>query len=135
MSDPNLADLLAASTALPIDSQPIRLEGKLLGRRGFANWLHQDLILQTSTGLIRLHHTTRWGVLGNLLPQALRPTQLMSHPVAVTGWLRRGATPWVDVDMLQGKGGRLQGQHPLWSTILAFASALLGVVVILRGGA
>ena len=133
--DPDLTDLLATPTALPIDSQPIRLEGKLLGRRGFANWLHQDLVLQTATGLIRLHHTTRWGVLGNLLPQALRPPSFMPHPVLVTGWFRRGATPWIDVDAFQGKVGRLQGQHPLWSTILAFTTALLGVLVIFRGGA
>ena len=133
--DPDFTDLLTTPTALPIDSYPVRLQGKLLGRRGFANWLHQDLFLQTATGLIRLHHTTRWGILGNLLPQTLRPPSFMPHPVTVTGWFRRGATPWIDVDTFQGKAGRLQGQHPLWSTILAFVTALLGVVVIFRGGA
>ena len=133
--DPDFTDLLTTPTALPIDSHPVRLQGKLLGRRGFANWLHQDLFLQTATGLIRLHHTTRWGILGNLLPQPLRPPDFMLHPVTVTGWFRRGATPWIDVDTFQGKAGRLQGQHPLWSSILAFVTALLGVVVIFRGGA
>ncbi|MBD3883095.1 M48 family metalloprotease [Phormidium tenue FACHB-886] len=135
LSDPVLPDLLSPATALPIDSQPVRLQGKLLGRRGFANWLHQDLILQTSTGLVRLHHTTRWGLLGNLFPHPLRPTAFMPHPVTVTGWFRRGATPWVDIETLQGKTGLLQSQHPLWSTILAFSAALLGVLIILLGGA
>jgi Zn-dependent protease with chaperone function len=133
--DPDLAELLAIPTGLAIDSQPVRFQGKLLGRRGFANWGHQDLVLQTATGLVRLHHTTRWGLLGNLLPQPLRPPSFMPHPVTVTGWFRRGATPWIDVDTVQGKVGRLQGQHPLWSTLLAFATALLGIFVIFRGGA
>ncbi|NJR66050.1 MAG: M48 family metalloprotease [Leptolyngbyaceae cyanobacterium CRU_2_3] len=71
--DPPLADLLVSETSLPVNSQPVRLQGILLGRRGIANWLHQDLTLQTQTGLIRVHHTSRWGILGDLLPQSLRP--------------------------------------------------------------
>ncbi|MBW4658494.1 MAG: M48 family metalloprotease [Drouetiella hepatica Uher 2000/2452] len=133
--NPSLVDLLQSDASLPIDSQPLRLQGKLLGRRGFANWLHQDLMLLTETGLIRLHHTSRWGFLGDLLPQKLRPLALMKHPVTVTGWFRRGATPWIDVDTIQGKGAFLQSQHPLWSTALAIASALLGAFIIVRGGA
>ena len=133
--NPSLLDLLRPTTSLPVDSQPLRLQGTLLGRRGFANWLHQDLMLLTETGLIRLHHTSRWGFWGDLLPQKLRPPAFMKYPVTVTGWFRRGATPWIDVDTIQGKGAFLQGQHPLWSTALAIASALLGAFVIFRGGA
>ncbi len=133
--NPSLVDLLRPTTSLPVDSQPLRLQGKLLGRRGFANWLHQDLMLLTETGLIRLHHTSRWGFWGDLLPQKLRPPALMKYPVTVTGWFRRGATPWIDIDTIQGKGAFLQGQHPLWSTALAIASALVGAFIIFRGGA
>jgi len=132
--NPSLPDLLMSSTSLPIDSQPVRLQGKLLGRRGFANWLHQDLMLLTETGLIRLHHTSRWGFWGDLLPQKLRPPAFMLHPITVTGWFRRGATPWIDIDTIQGKGAFLQSQHPLWSTTLAIASALFGAFIIFRGG-
>ncbi|HEY9643625.1 MAG TPA: zinc metalloprotease HtpX [Coleofasciculaceae cyanobacterium] len=133
--DPPLPDLLVSETSLPVDSQPVRLQGMLQGRRGFANWLHQDLMLQTQTGMIRLHHTSRWGVLGDLLPQALRPTALMKQPVTVTGWFRRGATPWIDLETVQGKGALLKSEHPLWSTVLGIVAALLGVLVIFRGGA
>ncbi|MBI4780148.1 MAG: M48 family metalloprotease [Oscillatoriophycideae cyanobacterium NC_groundwater_1537_Pr4_S-0.65um_50_18] len=138
--NPPLSDLLLSDTSLPVDSQPLRLQGRLLGRRGFANWLHQDLMLLTETGLIRLHHTSRWGSFGDLLPQKLRPTALMNAPVTVTGWFRRGATPWIDIDLLQGKNQQdktlsLQSQHPLWSTAVAIATALLGVFIIFRGGA
>ncbi|MEL7316271.1 MAG: M48 family metalloprotease, partial [Cyanobacteria bacterium J06559_3] len=53
--NPALPDLLANAMALPTDSRPMRLQGTLLGRRGIANWLCQDLILKTSTGLLKLH--------------------------------------------------------------------------------
>jgi Zn-dependent protease with chaperone function len=134
--NPSLVSLLSRSNILPIDSLPVRLQGQLLGRRGCRNHLHQDLILQTSTGLIRLHYTSRAGWLGNLLSQAVRPAALIgSEPVTVTGWLRRGATVWIDVDTIQAANGTtLHSGWPLLTTVMAIASAVIGVVLILHGG-
>ncbi|MCU0569152.1 MAG: M48 family metalloprotease [Oculatellaceae cyanobacterium Prado106] len=132
--DPALPDLMREPTQLPIDSQPVRIQGDLLGRKGFNNWLHQDLILRTESGSIPLHHTSNLGTLGNLMPQPLRPRKLMNEPVTVTGWFRRGATPWIDVETIQAKRGTtLRSEHQAWSAGVAVAIMILGTYILLTG--
>ncbi|HEY9663099.1 MAG TPA: M48 family metalloprotease, partial [Allocoleopsis sp.] len=141
-ANPSLPDLLTSPTAMPIDSLPIRIQGTLLGRRGFTNRFYQDLLLETATGLIRLEYTSRLGFLGNLLSQSRRPSDLLkpngsqsSDAVTVTGWFRRGATPWLEVETIQPQRGTfLKNGHPVWATIVAIGSILLGIYAILRGG-
>ncbi|MCY7284848.1 MAG: M48 family metalloprotease, partial [Cyanobacteria bacterium CAN_BIN43] len=131
----DLLPLLSNPTALPIDSQPIRVQGKLLGRKGFGNWLHQDLLLDTETGLIRLHHTSSLGVFKDLMPQPIRPQKLMNETVTVTGWFRRGVSPWIDVETIQTKRGTtIRSEHPVWSTTLGAIAAILGIYMIFKGG-
>ncbi|MCL1463707.1 zinc metalloprotease HtpX [Argonema galeatum] len=131
-----LPELLANPAALPVDSQPVRLQGKLLGRPGIGNWLCQDLILQTATGLVKLHHFSRFGPIGNFWPHSTRPSDLVNRPLTATGWFRRGATPWIDIDTLQTQTGRTtQSFHPIWSTILGLAAAVWGAYIIYQGGA
>ena len=84
---------LTAPGALPIDSQPIRLEGTLLGRIGIANWLGQDLLLQTSTGLIKLHYCSQMGAIGNLLPAVTRPADLVGQTVLSHGLVSARGNP------------------------------------------
>jgi Zn-dependent protease with chaperone function len=132
--NPDLNPLLSRPDALPLDSQPVQFKGVLLGRPGLQNWLHRDLTLQTPTGLIRLHYTSQLGWIGDLFPQAIRPTALLNRTVTVTGWFRRGATPWIDVETIQSEYGRiLRSYHPIWSTVLASAAVLLAIWLILRG--
>ncbi|MDX2213590.1 MAG: M48 family metalloprotease [Oculatellaceae cyanobacterium bins.114] len=133
--EPVLPELLTAPYALPTDSQPVRMQGTLLGRPGIGNILTQDLILHTPSGFIRLHYMPLLGPIGHLLPQAIRPSQCVKSPVTITGWFRRGATPWIDVETLQPqRGAKLQAAHPLWSTLLAFATGFLGAYIIFQGG-
>lgn len=134
--DPVLAELMSNTTAMPIDSTPVRLQGKLLGRRSFHNRLYQDLLLQTSSGLIRLHYISRGGFLGNLCSQSQRPTDWIkpNTTVTVTGWFRRGATPWIDIDTIQTQRGiTIRSGQPIWFTIVAVTSALWGVYTIFKG--
>jgi hypothetical protein len=131
----DLVPLLSNPAALPIDSQPVRLQGHLLGRKGFSNWLSQDLRLQTETELIRLHYTSNLGVFSNLLPQPIRPQKLMNETVTVTGWWRRGVTPWIDVETIQAKRGTtIRSEHPVWSTTLGAIAAVIGIYMIFKGG-
>ena len=137
----DLLPLLSNPTALPVDSQPIRIQGKLLGRKGFRNWLHQDLLLHTETGLIRLHHTSSLGVFKDMMPQTIRPQKLMNaqnrmdESVTVTGWFRRGVSPWIDVETIQTKRGTtIRSEHPVWSTTLGAIVAILGIYIIFKGG-
>jgi hypothetical protein len=129
--EPNLGDLLTNPDTLPPDSQPLQLSGKLLGRRGVFNWLGQNLILQTSTGLVRLHFSSFLGPLGNILPLSTRPSNLVEQQVTVTGWFRRGATPWIDVETLRPASGKvIQAYYPIWITLLALVAAVWGAYQI-----
>ena len=130
-TEPNLGNFFANPATLPPDSQPVQLTGKLLGRRGLFNWLGQDLILQTSTGLVKLYYWSYLGPFGNLLPQASRPSDLVDQQVTVSGWFRRGATPWIDIETLRTQGGRVtRANYPVWVTILAFVAAVWGAYLI-----
>ncbi len=137
---PELSELLTNPTSLPIDSQPIYLEGKLLGRSGISNGLAQDLILQSSEGLIKLHCFSKLGPFAYLWPLQNRPIDLVGSQVKITGWFRRGATVWVDVENMEPTSDRqrplisCQCGHPIWSTILAAIAALWGVYLNLQGG-
>ncbi|WP_413163349.1 M48 family metalloprotease [Capilliphycus salinus ALCB114379] len=135
LQNPNLVNLLANPNALPIDSQPLRLEGKLLGRQGLSNLMGQDLILQTATGAIKLHYIPVLTPLANFRPST-HPVDLIGKSITVTGWYRRGATTWIDVETIatQDRQVNLTAGHPIWSTILACALAVWGAYMISQGG-
>ncbi len=123
----SIVELLTNPTALPIDSTPVELSGKLLGRRGSSNYLGQDLILQVGNSLVKLHHVS-W------LGQSLNPQDFIGKEVSVTGWLRRGATPHVDIQTLKTQSGiRVNSPHPIWSTILSVAAFAWGAYIVLTG--
>jgi len=132
----SLVDLLKPIDRVPVEGQTVRLEGNFLGRAAIGNLLSQDLLLQTTTGTIRLHCLSTWGPIGNLLPQAVRPTDLLGQAVVVTGWFRHGATPWIDVDTIRTPGGRVsRSGHPVWSTILGTIAAAWGIYTLFLGRA
>ncbi|MEG4204117.1 zinc metalloprotease HtpX [Microcoleus sp. Pol7_A1] len=137
-ASPSLPEILSNPESLPLDAEPVRLEGQLLGRSGIDNWLGQDLILQTATGLVRLHYVSRFGYIGSLWPflfkETTRPSDLIGTSVVATGWLRRGATVAIDLESLRSQGGKVSDSgHPIWSAILAFAAALWGAYIIIQG--
>jgi Zn-dependent protease with chaperone function len=130
-TEPDLGDLFANPATLPPDSQPVQITGKLLGRRNLLNWLAQDLILQTPTGLVKLHFFSFLGPFGNVLPLPIRPSNLIEQQVTVSGWFRRGVTPWIDIESLRSQSGRVaRANYPIWVTLLALAAAVLGAYLI-----
>ncbi|MFM9267235.1 M48 family metalloprotease [Tychonema sp. BBK16] len=144
IAEPSLPQILSNSETLPLDAQAVRLEGMLLGRSGMANLLGQDLILQTATGLVRLHYVSRFGPIGSLwsflskfigrTQQCCVPTDLLGKLVVATGWLRRGANVAIDLETIRSEGGRVSHSgHPIWSAILAFAAAFWGAYIIFQG--
>lgn len=133
-TEPSLPEILSNPESLPLDAQAVRLSGQLLGRSGIGNWLGQDLILQTATGLVRLHYVSRFGYLGSLWAKPTRPSDLIGKSVVATGWLRRGATVAIDLETLRSQQGRISDSgHPIWSAILAFAAAFWGAYIIIQG--
>ncbi|MEH1840851.1 MAG: M48 family metalloprotease [Nostoc sp.] len=126
-TDDYLPNLLADPSALPIDSIRVRLVGKLLGRQGTSNSLAQDLILQSSAGLVKLHHVS-W------LGQPVNHQDLIGRQIIVTGWFRRGATPWIDIQTLETQSGKtIHSPHPIWSTFLVVAAQAWGAYIFLTG--
>ncbi|MBN3870043.1 zinc metalloprotease HtpX [Nostoc sp. JL33] len=126
-TDDYLPTLLADPSALPIDSISVRIVGKLLGRQGTSNSLAQDLILQSSAGLVKLHHIS-W------LGQSVNHQDLIGRQIIVTGWFRRGATPWIDIQTLEAQSGKtIHSPHPIWSIFLAVAAQAWGAYVFLTG--
>lgn len=131
-----LSDLITAAIPLPIDSQPVQLQGTLLGRTGLSNRFNQDLLLRCESGSIRLHYVPKLGPWISLVAEVAQPNRLLQRSVVVTGWFRRGATPWIDVERIQPARGQGQiiGGAPTWSTLMAIATTLAGVYVIFAGG-
>ncbi|NHC34776.1 M48 family metallopeptidase [Scytonema millei] len=136
LNRPNLAELLSNPYLLPVVPQSLRLQGKLLGRRGIGNWFGQDLLLHLPTGLVKLHHASWLGPLGCLLLRpSTDPTDLIGRHVILTGWFRRGATAWIDIETLRTQAGKTSNSsHQSWSIALAIAATIWGVYVIVKGG-
>lgn len=130
-TEPSLPDLYTLPTAQPSDIQPVRLTGKLIGRRGISNWLAQDLILHSPTGLVKLNFLSQLGPIGNFWPLPTHPSSLLDRQVTATGWFRRGASPWIDIETLSIQSGKTcRAGYPVWLTILACVSAVWGAYII-----
>jgi Zn-dependent protease with chaperone function len=133
LENPDIGELLANPDALPSQGQSVRLRGKLLGRKGIANWLAQDLFLQTPTGLIQLKYVSSFGPLGNLLSLFPRPCHYVNREVTVVGWFRRGSAPWIDINSLSASNGvTLKSGYQIWLTLLSMAAALWGTYQIIN---
>ncbi|GGA05725.1 M48 family metalloprotease [Okeania sp. KiyG1] len=132
--NPNLLEFLTDPEALPLDSQQIQLKGRLIGKSGISNLLGQDLILQTTEGLIKLHYSSQLGPIGNFWPALPNPGGLVGKSITVTGWWRRGVIPWIDIDRLKTDNGQtINNDHPVWSTVLACIFSVWGVYMIYVG--
>lgn len=126
-TDDRLPNLLSNPAALPSDSTSVSVVGKLLGRRSTSYCLGQDFILQSSTASVKLHYI--WW-----LGKQINPQDLIGRQITVTGWLRRGATPWIDVQTLQTHSGTtIYSPHPIWSTVVAVATEAWGTYILLKG--
>ncbi|NJN29530.1 MAG: M48 family metalloprotease [Synechococcales cyanobacterium RM1_1_8] len=125
--------LLSDPLKLPLAAEPVEFRGRLVGRPGLANWLGQDLLLLSEQGPLRLHWCSPLGPAGNLWPKFLRPSFLLGREVVVSGWLRRGATLWLDVEQICTVSGGKSSQrgHPMWAAVMAAIALLWGVVILL----
>lgn len=126
----DLLKLQLSAETLPPQSIPVRLVGKLLGRRGISNSLRQDLILQTSTGLVKLHHYPLLEPIYYFWSGFPRMEAWIGQSVTVTGWLRRGATPWVDIEVIQSRGNFARNHQPIWFTLIGFAAVAWAAYLI-----
>ncbi|MGD1873763.1 MAG: M48 family metalloprotease [Mastigocoleus sp.] len=123
----NFSNLIASPNALPIDSSPLQITGKVIGRQGTSNYLAQDLMLNTNIGLIKLHHIS-WFV------KAVNPQDFIGRQVTIYGWLRRGNHIYLDINTLYTHTGQsISIPHPMWSTILSVMTTAFGAYILLNG--
>ncbi|MBP0012155.1 MAG: M48 family metalloprotease [Roseofilum sp. SBFL] len=121
------------ATLTPQKRQIMRLQGKLLGRRGVHNGLGQTLMLHTSAGLIRLRHCPRASIFGDWGINPICPKDLIGQSVKVGGWLHRGADVAIDLAYLEGRS-QLQANsyHPLLLSLLAISFGLWGAYLVFQ---
>jgi hypothetical protein len=126
-TEEHLPNYLSNPAALPVDSMSVQLVGTLLGRQGISNSLGQDLILRSTIGLVKLHHIPWWG-------KNVSPQDWIGRQVIVTGWVRRGATPWIDIHALKIQSGKtINSPHPIFSIVIAVAATAWGAYLLLTG--
>ena len=129
----NLATERCNAALLPVDGLPVKLQGMLIGRPGIANWLGQDILLQTQQELIRLHFFSVIGPLGNACRLGLKPFTALGQSVCILGWYRQSYHAWLDVDRICLPNGRLiKAAYPLFSFLIASATTLLGLWLLIQ---
>ena len=130
----DLAPWLSDPELLPVNSLATKLSGTVIGRPGLANWLGQDLLLQTSMGLHKLHYFSVLGPLGNVFSLGQKMTTAIGQTVQVLGWFRRGTQPWFDIDSVRlSNGVLLKAAHPIFSLLIASISSLYGLWLLIQG--
>lgn len=130
------ADLFSAAKPLPVQGQPQRLEGTLLGSPGLANWLGQDLYLATQGGILRLSTGSPLMAWHGLRQSPRHPAHWIGRQVTVSGWQRRsGGRLELDIAAIESaKGLSFVDGSPLWNTLIAFSLCLWGLFTIVTGG-
>jgi Zn-dependent protease with chaperone function len=124
-----LAAIVQDPLALPNCAHTTALTGHLMGRQGVSNWLCQDLLLHSQRVLLQLHYPSYLGWFSNLLWAENRALDLLGQTVSAIGWVRRGATPWMDVELLRNPAGKTRrGGHQVWNTIVGITAVLLGII-------
>lgn len=130
-AEPEVVQAVTVGAHSPAYGQPQYWQGQLLGRLSWDNALGQDLWLATRKGTIPLHYQPSPSYLRHLWLGSRHPLRLIGKPVAVQGWLRWGATPWLDVEQMETRQGKkTKGGHPIWATLAAFAAIAIGVYIL-----
>ena len=135
-NQPNAHLLLTDPTALPTNTLPVKIHGKLLGKSGLHNSLGQDLLIQTQQGLIKLRYASALGALGNLFLKSgkLRPEELTNRRVQIVGWFRRSVLSWIDLDHIRNQAGyTIRANSPTSATLLGGICIAWGLFLLVTG--
>lgn len=118
--------LMSDPYASPLRGKPIKLTGQVIGKGDSGYRFGSDLKLQDSTGMIYLHYASRFGPLGNFLFGMSQAESFINQEVAVTGWFRRGITPWVDMTrMVCPNKWNVSSYHRFWALLLGAGAIVL----------
>ncbi|MEN9257682.1 MAG: hypothetical protein Q6L55_02990 [Gloeomargarita sp. SRBZ-1_bins_9] len=130
-TEPNVVQAVTVGAYSPAYGQPQIWQGQLLGRLSWDNALGQDLWLATPGGTLPLHYQPSPSYLGHLWLGSRHPVRFIGKTVVVQGWLRWGATPWIEVHQITTRQGqKTKGGHPVWATLAAFVAIAIGVYIL-----
>ena len=121
--------LMSDPYASPLRGQPVKLDGKLIGRGDAGYSFGSDLKLQDKSGMIFLRYSSRFGPIGNFLFGAGKVKDLIGTSGSTLGWFRRGVAPWMDLIRYTSGGKVIDSYHRVWSLILGIGCIVLGLVL------
>ncbi len=127
-----VAQVLSDPAASPVGLQRVQIKGILFGRGREGYQLGSELRLSDQTGILPIRFVSPLGPLGNVFGGLNAVTPLMGKPAIVTGWLRRGTTPWLDLDRIEAGGISVRSYGGTWLMVFGSGMIGLGIVVWLR---
>ncbi len=123
----DILTLMCNPYASPVRGQPVRLQGKFIGRGDAGYGFGSDLKLQDSKGMIFARYVSRFGAVGNFLFGSTQVEKLLDSSVTTVGWFRRGVMPWLDLVEVSTDNHKIHS-YPRLGTLL------MGLGIIILGG-
>lgn len=128
-SDSDIFTLMSDPYASPLRAISVRLKGGLIGRGEAGYKFGSDLQLQDRTGMIFLRYSSFFGPLGNFFFGWNKVKRLIGSSVNLTGWFRRGMSPWVDLIHLKNEDKTISSYPRFVALLLGFSAIILGFVI------
>lgn len=126
----NVQDLVGEVHVSHISAIPVQVEGTVIGRGIPGLFYGSDLVLQDDTGFVMLRYRQPFGFLEFLFGW-LRADRMIGQKFKVTGWYRRGPSPYVEIWHAESEGADTfrcwwYGFQMLGAVALLVFGALLG---------
>ncbi len=102
----SILDLVGTINVSPIRSVPTVTQGTVIGKGVPGLFYSEDLVIRDDVGLIYIDYNYGIGLI-NTLFGIFKADQLRGKPVEITGWYRRGPSPYIQVHriaLLDGSG-------------------------------
>lgn len=125
--------LMGDAAASPVRGQPVRLEGKAIGRVHAGFIAGEDVIFQDRTGLMAVDFRSMLGVIGNLFAGWKRVPKHFDQPGEATGWFRRSMGGYLILRELKTTAGELRAKPFFWQVLLSLI-VIVGNVFMVLGG-
>jgi hypothetical protein len=113
--------LMGDPGASPVRGQPVRLDGKAIGRVSPGFVAGEDVIFQDKTGLMAVDFRSMLGLIGNLFAGWKRVPKHLGEEGAATGWFRRGMGGYLVLRELKTSAGSLKAKPFFWQVVLSLA--------------
>ncbi len=123
----NIIDLLTNVKVSPVRCEPAILEGTIVGRGIPGYYFSEDLYFQDNTGLLYIDY--RFGLrIVDFFWAITKARKLVGQRVRITGWYRRGPSPFLQVDTIETEHGKRYRNYSKHMTyIWAFLAFIIGV--------